>query len=185
MFARDLAKYETRVRKAFTVPLAQHEFDAAVSFDFNTGAINRASWVEMINKGDRQAARAAFMRWNKPAEIIGRREKERDLFFTGRYSGNGMVMVYPSDTSSGRVLWNKGKRMRWQPPAIPTQPAQDARKPVPAPMTPAKPEPAPDKPAAGKAGPLAAAFAAIGLALAAAWGWLAALPCNLLSILCN
>src|SRR5690554_8022217 len=41
-FRRDIAKFEARVNAAVKVPLAQHEFDALVSFDFNTGGIHRA-----------------------------------------------------------------------------------------------------------------------------------------------
>ena len=37
LFRRDLAQFERRVNAAFEVKLRQHEFDAAVSFDFNNG----------------------------------------------------------------------------------------------------------------------------------------------------
>ena len=43
VFRTDIAKYEDRVRRAFTRTLTQKQFDAAVSFDFNTGAIFKAS----------------------------------------------------------------------------------------------------------------------------------------------
>lgn len=57
--------YEPRVRKA--MPGAkQHEFDAGVSFDFNTGAIHRASWVPLwVRKAGREAIWARFHIWNK------------------------------------------------------------------------------------------------------------------------
>lgn len=51
VFRRDLAKYEAEVSRAIKVPVSQHEFDAAVSFHFNTGAIGRASWVKSLNAG--------------------------------------------------------------------------------------------------------------------------------------
>ena len=55
-FRNDLAKYESAVNMAFKVPLKQHEFDAAVSFHYNTGAISRASWVKSFNAGKREQA---------------------------------------------------------------------------------------------------------------------------------
>ena len=108
VFGNDLSQYERRVEKAFTVQLTQEQFDAAVSFDFNTGGILRASWVRLFNSGDVKGARSAFMQWNKPSSIIGRRKKECKLFFDGIYSNGGKASVYPAD-ASGNVLWKKGK----------------------------------------------------------------------------
>lgn len=108
IFARDLAKFERRVNKAVKVPVAQHEFDALVSFDFNTGGIDRATLVKHLNAGDRDDAATAFMNWSKPPEIIDRRAKEMELFRSGSYSSAGKVSVFPAD-ASGRVLWRRGK----------------------------------------------------------------------------
>lgn len=130
VFERDLRKFEARVNKAFAGhKLKQHEFDAAVDFDFNTGGIHRASWVKHFKNGDRAAARKAFMLWNKPKEIIRRREKGRDLFFDGKYSSNGMVSTFPAD-ARGRVQWGAGKKVRFtsrpvSPNAPPHDPAMD------------------------------------------------------------
>lgn len=109
VFKTDLPKYERRVMQAFTRELAQHEFDAAVSFDYNTGGILKASWVGHFNAGNKPAAAKAILFWNKPSSIIGRRTKEMHLLRDGRYSGNGRVMVYPAD-GNGKVLWSKGKQ---------------------------------------------------------------------------
>lgn len=111
IFASDIKKFENRVLSAFTRTLSQAQFDAAVSFDFNTGGILRASWVKQFNKGDDQAARHSFMKWRKPREIIPRRQAECDLFFDSRYSGNGKVNVYRA-TSKGRVMWSSGKQVQ-------------------------------------------------------------------------
>jgi lysozyme len=93
VFRRDLAKFEDRVRAAVKVPLAQHEFDALVSFDFNTGGIHRAKITEHLNSGDRAAAARAFMGWLRPPEIRSRRESEMKLFRDGVYP-TGLVAVY-------------------------------------------------------------------------------------------
>jgi lysozyme len=84
LFRSDLAKYEQRVRSAVKAPLSQHQFDALVSFDFNTGGIYRAQLTGAINARDPDASRH-FMGWLRPPEIRGRREAERHLFDTGLY----------------------------------------------------------------------------------------------------
>ena len=107
-FTADLATFEKRVNKAVKVPVAQHEFDALTSFDFNTGGIDRATLVRHLNDGDRANAATAFMNWNKPPEIIDRRTQEMELFRSGHYSSGGKVSVYPAD-KNGNVLWRRGK----------------------------------------------------------------------------
>ncbi len=109
-FARNVAKFNTRVHKAVTVPLRQQEDDACTSFDLNTGAIFRASLTKLLNKGNRAGAAAAFMNWVKPASLRQRRTEEQKLFRDGVYSSGGKANVYPAD-SRGRILWSKGKRI--------------------------------------------------------------------------
>lgn len=95
-FREDVPKYEARVNEAIRVPLEQHEFDALVSWDFNTGgALWRhprtgvpARLVSAINAGDPAASRH-FFGWMRPSEIRKRRAAERALFETGDYDGNG------------------------------------------------------------------------------------------------
>jgi len=93
VFRRDLAKFEKRVNDAVKVPLKQHEFDALVSFDFNTGGIHRAKITEHLNNGDRAAAARGFMGWLRPPEIRSRRESEMRLFRDGTYP-TGLVSVF-------------------------------------------------------------------------------------------
>ncbi|HAW53679.1 MAG TPA: hypothetical protein DCX29_01615, partial [Hyphomonas sp.] len=102
-FRMDVVKYESGVRRAFNVPLTQAQFDAAVSFHFNTGAIARASWVRDFNRGDKAAAIKGIMNWKKPPEIIPRRKAERDLFANGTY-GNSKVTVWGTN-GAGKVIW--------------------------------------------------------------------------------
>ena len=85
VFRADRARYEIEVLAAVNVPLAPQEFDALVSFHYNTGGIARATLIRHLNVGDREAAARAFLNWRRPAEIIPRREAERDLFRHGRY----------------------------------------------------------------------------------------------------
>jgi len=108
VFRADLATYEAEVLGAVTVPLAPHEFDALVSFHYNTGGIARAALTRHLNAGDRAAAAQAFLNWRRPAEIIPRREAERDLFRHGRYPG-GPVPVWFVDPA-GRVDFSRPVR---------------------------------------------------------------------------
>lgn len=101
LFRADLAGYEAEVARAVTVPLAPHEFDALVSFHYNTGAIARATLTRLLNAGDRKGAAAAFLNWVKPAAIVPRREAERNLFRDGRYPV-GTIPVWAVD-ARGRV----------------------------------------------------------------------------------
>lgn len=110
LFLKDLRNYEAEVRDAFTVPLEPHQFDAAVSFHFNTGAIGRAKWVKHVNAGDLVRARKAFMHWRTPTTIIPRRQKERDLFFDGTYHGNQHASIYTA-SKTGMVLWSEGRKV--------------------------------------------------------------------------
>jgi GH24 family phage-related lysozyme (muramidase) len=71
VFRADLPKYEEGVRRAVKVPVTQAQFDALVSFHYNTGAIGRASLVKKLNAGDVKGAAAGFMAWVKPKEITG------------------------------------------------------------------------------------------------------------------
>jgi len=87
------------------VPLAPHEFDALVSFHYNTGGIAKAALTRHLNVDNRVAAANAFLNWRRPASIIPRREAERDLFRHGRYPG-GTIPVWSVDRT-GRVDFSR------------------------------------------------------------------------------
>lgn len=84
--------YEPRVRRAMQAP-EQHEFDAGVSFDFNTGAIHRASWVKLWAANAAPATiRAALAKWNKGGGkvlpgLVKRRHREAEMLLHGSYPG--------------------------------------------------------------------------------------------------
>jgi lysozyme len=108
LFRRDVAKYEREVLSAVKVPLAQHEFDALVSFHYNTGGIAKAKLTAALNRGDRAGAAAGFMGWLKPPEIEGRRRAEQTLFAKGTY-GDGFASVYTA--TDGNVNRSSAKRI--------------------------------------------------------------------------
>jgi lysozyme len=105
LFRADLAAYEAEVLRAVKVPLAPHEFDALVSFHYNTGGIAKAALTRHLNAGDRMAAAAAFMGWLRPAAIRTRREAECDLFARGSYP-TGTIPVWAVDRN-GRVDFSR------------------------------------------------------------------------------
>jgi lysozyme len=116
LFRADLARYEAEVLRAVTVPLEPHEFDALVSFHYNTGAIARAALTRSLNAGDRAALGAAFMNWLRPASLRQRREAERDLFLHGRYP-EGPIPVWAAD-ADGRVDFSRPVRRLAEPQAL-------------------------------------------------------------------
>ena len=105
IFRTDLATYEAEVLRAVQVPLAPHEFDALVSFHYNTGGIARAALTRHLNAGNRAAAAQGFMGWLRPAAIRTRREAERDLFADGRYP-TGTIPVWSVDRN-GQVDFSR------------------------------------------------------------------------------
>lgn len=95
----DLRKFEARVEKTGAFK-AQSPFDAAVSFDFNTGAIHRASWVKAYRAGDFALTRKGLMQWvkaggRKVQGLVNRRKAEVALLINGDYglkgSGEGVA----------------------------------------------------------------------------------------------
>jgi lysozyme len=105
-------KYIPSVVKAFQgFILTEAQFAAALSFHYNTGSIGKAGWVRKVKAGDMAGAERAFMEWNKPKEIIGRRQKECDLFFRGRWSQDGKATVYDVRKPSYSPNWKSARRV--------------------------------------------------------------------------
>lgn len=158
VFRKDVAKYEADVNGALDATVSQHEFDALVSFHYNTGGIRRARLTKHLNWGDRARAAKGFMGWKKPPEIIPRRYAEKKLFRDGVYP-SGKVIVWGVD-DTGRVLWKPRRSYSMQEFLALLRPPVEARDPL----------PEPQKRGDGNALPaaIAAAVAAIGGAL---YGW--------------
>lgn len=87
----DLFSREETVRRLVVVAISQHEFDALVSFEFNTGALSRSTALRRLNDGDRSGAAKALTWWKKAtisgqrivvAGLVRRRAAEAALFLT-------------------------------------------------------------------------------------------------------
>jgi lysozyme len=103
ILTRDLARCEARVAAALATE-SRTVFDGAASFDFNTGAIDRASWVPAFLAGRRAEARAKLMLWTKAGGrtvggLMRRREAEARLIFDGNY-GTTAELPQPSAAPS-------------------------------------------------------------------------------------
>ncbi len=91
LLRRDLVSREQTVDRLVDVALSQNEFDALVSFEFNTGGLACSTALNRLNKGDRLGAAEALCWWNKARingdlrEVEGltrRRAAEAVLFLT-------------------------------------------------------------------------------------------------------
>lgn len=158
VFATDLIKYEADVDMAITVPVTQHEFDAAVSFHYNTGAIGRATWVKTLNAGDRAKAADQIMNWTKPEEIIPRRQAEQRLFRDGIYPSEPIV-VWQVNTSR-HVIWLPARTLSQDEALRLMDGGEEVTHPLPE-----------EQPPARAKSPLVALGAIIGAAFAAGISW--------------
>lgn len=82
---KEIAKHEAIVLRVVTVDLNQNEYDALVSFNYNTGGLPKSTLLKKLNKGDRAGAATEFSSWNrfngKPNRgLASRRASEMGLF---------------------------------------------------------------------------------------------------------
>lgn len=93
IFSSDLEKVETSVNTLVKVPVTQNQFDALVSFQFNTGGLARSSLLRLVNsQAPAESIRSAFMAWTKAhvggqlvtmPGLVNRRRIEANLFMEG------------------------------------------------------------------------------------------------------
>jgi len=87
----DLSAVENDVNHHVNVQLTQNQFDALVSFDFNTGALDRSGLLQLINGGvtNPQLITNAFEAWRyakvrgiEVPILLGRRQDEAKVYLT-------------------------------------------------------------------------------------------------------
>ncbi len=81
----DLGKVEKQVNDLVKVPITQNQFDALVSFHFNTGGLGRSSALRSLNAGNYKDVPSLLLLWNKGggkvmAGLVRRRKAEGGLF---------------------------------------------------------------------------------------------------------
>ncbi|MEZ5680274.1 MAG: lysozyme [Erythrobacter sp.] len=85
----DIARHARDVAKVLgDAPTSQRQFDALVSFHYNTGAISRATLTRLHLAGDFTGAANEFARWNKAGGrvlkgLVRRRRDEATLYRAG------------------------------------------------------------------------------------------------------
>lgn len=104
----DAAKFEKNIRSFVKVPLLPHEWDAIVSMTYHLGpgTISRSEFIRQINRGDRDAAWAAYPLLFVNPIHTPRREAERRIFQDADYGDLSTIMLwdevlpsYPPDGS--------------------------------------------------------------------------------------
>lgn len=86
---RDLERYAAEVASALgDAPTSQAQFDALVSFHYNTGAIARATLMQTHRARDYLGAAKEFARWNRAGGrvlkgLTRRRAAEAELYRSG------------------------------------------------------------------------------------------------------
>jgi lysozyme len=91
--ASDMVGFERAVLKHVKVPLAQHQFDALVSFTYNCGEGNllKSTLLKKVNTKEFAGAAAEFAKWNKgDGKVLPgltRRRRSEALLFAGDDSG--------------------------------------------------------------------------------------------------
>lgn len=86
---RDIARHAQDVARALgDAPTSQAQFDALVSFHYNTGAIGRATLTRLHRAGDFEGAANEFSRWNRAGGrvlkgLVRRRRDEATLYRSG------------------------------------------------------------------------------------------------------
>ena len=88
LLREDLEAREHTIERLVKVPLTQNQFDALVSWEFNTGGLERSTMRRKLNDGDYPGAAEEFDKWvyvggRKCAGLVARRAAERALFENG------------------------------------------------------------------------------------------------------
>lgn len=101
----DLVKFEKRVNDLVVVPLTQTQFDALVSFDFNTGKLHKSTLLKKLNSGDYNAVPSELNKWvfsskRRVKGLVNRRADEITLW-------NSQAVRDVDEPRSGEVFETK------------------------------------------------------------------------------
>lgn len=109
----DLSKFEARVDRLVKVALTDNQFAALVSFDFNTGALDKSTLLKKLNKGDYNAVPAELMKWvnaggKKLNGLVNRRSAEAGLWAKDAFVSSNFVdatATAPAVLTKENVSW--------------------------------------------------------------------------------
>lgn len=99
--------YLPAVFRAFEgYPLHDNELAAALSFHWNTGAIETTSWVDMVKEGEMDQAREFLENhYLNDGDLQARRNREAALFFDNMWPYPMLMNVYPVNKPSYTPDW--------------------------------------------------------------------------------
>jgi lysozyme len=111
----DLGKVEVSVNNLVRVPINQNQYDALVSFQFNTGALGKSSVLKKLNANDFQGAADALLLYNRGggqvmAGLTRRRQAERTMFLTPMAPPQSVPMSVGASTgvlATAAAFWDK------------------------------------------------------------------------------
>lgn len=110
ILASDLQKVEADVTRLVKVPVTQNQFDALVSFHFNTGSLGKSTALKKLNAGDNQGCADALMMYTRgrvngqliPMRgLVTRRNEEKALFLK---KGSSTAVPTGSGTAAGAAV---------------------------------------------------------------------------------
>lgn len=106
-------KYLPSVLRAFGGrQLTEAQLAAALSFHWNTGAIERTDWVKLFLAGKLSEARAFLVsHYLNGGDLTARRKAEAALFFDGIWSNDGTTTVYDVAKPGYRPKWSSARRV--------------------------------------------------------------------------
>lgn len=113
ILASDLRSVEADVNRLVKVPISQNQYDALVSFQFNTGSLGKSSLLTALNNKDYTTAADKFMLYTsgrvngqlvQMAGLTRRRTAEKAMFLkpdaTGAALPTGAVVVAGAGTAA-------------------------------------------------------------------------------------
>jgi lysozyme len=140
ILATDLAAVEKNVERCIKVPMTQQQFDALVSFDFNTGSLAKSSIDDKINAANPTAAMATLLQYDhaggrQMAGLTRRRQAEK-LMFTGQVAASLKLAGAHAAAPDGPMPQAPTKAPAVILPSTPNPLPPDVPKPDPVPQTP-------------------------------------------------
>jgi lysozyme len=113
ILANDLIPVENQVNSLVKVPLTQNQFDALVSFQYNTGSLGRSSALKLLNEGKYKEAADALLLYNKGRVhgklvvmdgLVKRRNQEKKLFLTPDSKSSNAGPIATGTVAGGAVV---------------------------------------------------------------------------------
>lgn len=131
LLKNDIKWAEDVVNNNVTVPLTQNQFDALVSFVFNTGpnALPNSTLLKKLNSGDYKGAAAEFDKWVKDDSkktlpgLVKRRAEEKSVFLSDIPKSNqttpsnikrNKLEIAKTTNKVGQYALNKGVQLSTQ-----------------------------------------------------------------------